>query len=130
MPGFLMTDPAQTMALVVEDEWLLRLEIVDELRQLGWSTLEAASGEEALRLLDEGNRVDLLITDIRLTGGTDGWQVAEAFRRTQSQLPVIYVSANPLVETRRVEGGVFFSKPCDMALLLAACKRLCAPASS
>ena len=114
------------MALVVEDEWLLRLEIVDELRQLGWSTLEAASGEEALRLLDEGTHVDLLITDIRLAGGADGWQVAETFRAVQPQLAVIYVSANPLVEERRVDGGVFFSKPCDMSVLLSACRTLAA----
>lgn len=114
--------------LVVEDEWLLRLELVEELRLAGWTVLEAATGEEALRLLAErserGAALDFLVTDIRLPGAIDGWQIAETARQTYAGLPVVYVSANPIIEQRRVPDSVFLGKPVDVETLIATCRRL------
>ena len=60
----------QLTGLVVEDEWLLRLELAEELTSAGWRVLEAGSGEDALQLLaglqDQGEKIDFLVTDIRL----------------------------------------------------------------
>ena len=114
--------------LVVEDEWLLRLELAEELASAGWLVREAGSGEEALRRLEqiqaEGVALDFMVTDIRLGGTVDGWDVAEACRAIWPEIPVIYVSANPIVERRRVEGSVFLSKPVEVDQLLSACRRL------
>ena len=114
--------------LVVEDEGLLRLELAEELTAAGWRVREAGTGEEALRLLAqlqaEDDKVDFLVTDIRLGGPVDGWQVAEACRKTWPGLPVIYVSANPIVDTRKVAGSMFLSKPVDIESLIAHCRRL------
>jgi CheY-like chemotaxis protein len=114
--------------LVVEDEWLLRLELAEELTSAGWQVREAGTGEEALRLLQQiqasGERIDFLVTDIRLGGPVDGWDVAEACRNIWPELPVIYVSANPIVEKRRVGDSVFLSKPVEVDHLLSACRRL------
>ncbi len=114
--------------LVVEDEWLLRLELAEELAAAGWQVREAGTGEDALKLLEqiqaEGGAIDFLVTDIRLGGPVDGWDVAEACRHVWPGLPVIYVSANPIVEKRRVEGSAFLSKPVEMEHLLSTCRRL------
>ena len=114
--------------LVVEDEWLLRLELAEELATAGWQVREAGSGEEALQLMDqiksEGGPIDFLITDIRLGGPANGWDVAEACRKIWPGIPVIYVSATPVVEKRRVEGSAFLSKPVEVEHLIAACRRL------
>ena len=115
--------------LVVEDEWLLRLELAEELTAAGWTILEAVSGEDALAILTErggaeGGKIDFLVTDIRLGGAVDGWQVAQQAREAFPDLPVIYVSANPIQETRRVPGSVFMGKPCDVAQLLKTCEQL------
>jgi CheY-like chemotaxis protein len=114
--------------LVVEDEWLLRLELAEELAIEGWQIREAGTGEEALKLLDqiktEGGHVDFLVTDIRLGGPANGWDVAEACRKIWPGIPVIYVSANPIVEKRRVEGSAFLSKPVEVEHLITACRRL------
>lgn len=115
---------AQFTGLVVEDEWLLRMELVDELQAAGWKTLEAATGDEALALLARGERMDFLVTDIRLPGAADGWTVAERFRSLYPQGAVVYVSANPDLPSRRVAHGAFIGKPCDMRALLAVCDRL------
>lgn len=114
--------------LVVEDEWLLRMELVDELQAAGWKTLEAATGEEALAILEREPRIDFLITDIRLPGTADGWDVADRFRAAHPQNPVIYVSANPNLAERRAQGSVFLGKPVEMRAVLATCDALVLPA--
>lgn len=119
-----MRERAGFTGLAVEDEWLLRLELVEELGRAGWQVLEAATGEEALTQLESAPRLDFLVTDIRLPGAVDGWAVAEAARRGNSQLPVIYVSANPINEARRMANSLFLGKPVDIRLLLEACDRL------
>jgi CheY-like chemotaxis protein len=80
---------------VVEDDWVIREDIVTNLRQEGWAILEAATGIGALQALHETDKVDLLITDIGLADALTGWDVAEAFRTSHSEVPVIYASGNP-----------------------------------
>jgi CheY-like chemotaxis protein len=119
--------------LVVEDEGLLRLELAEELTSAGWLVREAGTGEEAFRLLSQlharGEKIDFLVTDIRLGGVVDGWQVAETCRTAWPGLPVIYVSANPIVENRKVADSVFLSKPVDIDSLVAICRKLIADRS-
>lgn len=122
--------PAPLTGMVVEDEGLLRLELAEELAAAGWRIREAASGEEAMRLLarlkEQKERIDFLVTDIRLGGKVDGWDVAEACAGTWPGLPVIYVSANPIAEHRKVPGSIFLSKPVDIASLVTLCRKLLA----
>jgi CheY-like chemotaxis protein len=121
---------SQRIGLVVEDEGLLRLELADELTAAGWLVREAASGEEALRVLSgvqaRGEALDFLVTDIRLGGAVDGWQLAEACRELWPGLPVIYVSANPIAEHRKVAGSSFLSKPVEIENLISVCRKLVA----
>src|ERR1700743_3451721 len=106
-----MAEQRDFTGLVVEDEWLLRLELAEELTAAGWQILEAASGEEALEKLDQAPRIDFLVTDIRLPGPLEGGAVADAVRQIYPQAPVIYVSANPIHTERQVVGSVFLGKP-------------------
>jgi CheY-like chemotaxis protein len=110
--------------LVVEDEWLLREEIVNELKAGGWEVLEASTGEDALGFLESKRRIEVLVTDIQLAGSLNGWDVAEAFRAAQPSLPVIYASGNLADRSRAVGGSLFFSKPCRVAEILGACRKL------
>ena len=88
--------------LVVEDDWLIREDIVADLQQEGWAVVEAATGAGALQALREAETVDLLITDIGLADALTGWDVAEAFRTSHPEAPVIYASGNPANDHRRV----------------------------
>jgi CheY-like chemotaxis protein len=114
------------VVLVVEDEWLLRQHLAEEFGAVGWTVLEAGSGEGAVDILRSGAQIDILVTDIRLGNGITGWDVADAFRGEHPKLPVVYVSANPSSDPRRVEGSVFLNKPCVIETLLATCRNLCA----
>jgi CheY-like chemotaxis protein len=63
--------------------------IVEALRVEGVHVIHAADGEQALGWC--GRRaVDVLVTDIRLPGEIDGWEIAERCRKHHPDLPVIY----------------------------------------
>jgi len=109
------------VVLVVEDEWLVREEIVCQLRDAGWEVLEASTGEGAVGLLERQQRIDVLMTDIQLAGDLSGWDVAEAFRAAQPEMPVIYASGNTVDRSRAVANSVFFNKPYKSAEILEAC---------
>ncbi|WFU57653.1 response regulator [Bradyrhizobium pachyrhizi] len=75
--------------LLVEDAPLIRKFVVEALRDAGYHVIHAITGEEAL---DRCKRhvADALITDVRLPGTIDGWQIAECCRESDPELPVIY----------------------------------------
>jgi CheY-like chemotaxis protein len=66
--------------LIVDDEEIVRMLMVDVLREAGYRTLEAEAGAAGLKVLQSQVRVDLLITDVGLPGGVNGRQVADAAR--------------------------------------------------
>ena len=112
------------VALVVEDDWFVREDVASQFRQEGWVVLEASSGAKALELLREGQSIDVLVTDIRLADTITGWDVAEAVRIIQPEVPVIYASGGPDNEDRRVLDSVSLSKPMTAHDLLLACSKL------
>jgi PAS domain S-box-containing protein len=84
-------------ALLVDDEELVRLSTADMLSELGYVVVEASSAEEALRLLDEGCRPDVLVTD-HLMPGMSGTELAQLVRRALPGVPVLVVSGYAEVE--------------------------------
>ena len=112
------------MILIVEDEWLLREELAEDLRQEGWEVLEASSGEKALTYMGSGRHIDLLITDVRLSGPLSGWDVAQTYRNAEWELPVIYTTANARDVSRMVPGSFFLGKPIQISALLDTCRSL------
>jgi CheY-like chemotaxis protein len=105
--------------LVVEDDWLVREDIVLSLQQEGWIVLESATGAAALKALRQAGIVDLLITLLVSPTPSPGWDVADAFRTSRPISPVIYASGNPNDDARKVAGSVFLSKPVVISSLLA-----------
>ncbi len=76
--------------LSVEDDMLVAMGTTGMLEDLGHQVTEAASAEQALRLLEKGLRVDILITDQGMAG-LSGIQLAEAAQRLGS-IPVLLVT--------------------------------------
>jgi len=113
------------VALVVEDEWLVRMEMAEALGEAGWMVLEAGNGEAALLMLKADPPVDLVVTDIRLPGALSGWDVADAFRAANARIGVIYCSGNTCDPLRQLVDSVFLSKPCRIDLLLETGLKLC-----
>jgi DNA-binding NtrC family response regulator len=96
--------------LVVEDDSLVRELVVEALREEGHDVIHAAKGEQALACCRR-HITDVLVTDIRLPGGVDGWQIAERCREHDPELQVIYATGFSPVEARPVPGSLTLHKP-------------------
>lgn len=112
------------IALIVEDEVFLRWELADCLQGAGWIVVEAASMDQALKISRQGPFIDVLITDIYLNGSGSGWDIAEIFRASSNNIPVVYTSGNSADRTRAVSNSVFFNKPYRSEEVLQACQQL------
>lgn len=90
--------PAATAAegrhtvMVVDDEPTIRMLVVEILEEMGHTVLEAGDGAGALRLLNTGAHVDLLVTDVGLPGQMNGRQVADAALALLPQLKVLFIT--------------------------------------
>ena len=111
------------VVLVVEDDVLIRIDVAGAFEASGWAVLEAGSGHAALELCGSDTQVDALITDINLSDGATGWDVAWAFWRRDA-IPVIYMSANSDLPQRRVPQSRFVAKPCLSSALIEQCVHL------
>jgi CheY-like chemotaxis protein len=80
------------LILVVEDNADVRRTAVSQLRDLGYRTLEAASGKEALAQLDGAPHIAVVFTDIVMPGGMTGWELGTAIKALRPDLPILYTS--------------------------------------
>jgi DNA-binding NtrC family response regulator len=102
--------------LIIEDEQRMRrlLELV--LKQEGYELLLADSGEEGIRLLNNGGRIDLIVTDLQL-GHSSGLDVLEAAKRALPGVPVLIITGfgtvKSAVEAMQKGAYDYISKPVD-----------------
>ena len=81
--------------LVVEDNADVRRTVERQLTGLGYRVLAAGHGPAALALLETGQRVDLLFTDVVMPEGMNGFELATAARRLRPGLKVLLTSGFP-----------------------------------
>ena len=89
-------DEQQTSSiiLVVEDEVLVRMMIADELRNAGYTVLEASNADEALEVLRHTSEVALVFTDLRMPGSMDGMKFAGFVRSEYPVLKIVLTSGD------------------------------------
>jgi PAS domain S-box-containing protein len=101
--------------LVVEDDKLVRDYVLTQLHALGYLTLNAANGAEALAIVDASQAFDLLFTDVILTGKMNGRQLANVIGKRQPGLKVLFTSGyteNAIIRHGRLDSGVLLlAKP-------------------
>jgi two-component system OmpR family response regulator len=82
--------PNPQTILIVDDEPHIREVVVFALAKAGYSTLEAADGEQALALVEQGTP-DLVVLDIMLPD-IEGTEICRRIRTT-SQIPILFLSS-------------------------------------
>lgn len=110
-----MTDLGKTV-LIVEDDREVREVALAVLQAAGYRVLEAASGDDAHRLLlaHPDLPIDILFTDIVMPGRLDGVDLAVIARSLRPEIQVLFASGFPsLVRTNRGLdiGGPLLRKP-------------------
>lgn len=108
--------------LVVEDEFLIRLTLVEALTDEGFDVVEAETGDEALPVLEADGSIGILLTDIQLPGSLDGNALAARARVRRPNLPVLFMTGRP-DPTREANGSprdYYISKPYTLSEICAA----------
>ena len=90
-----MSEDAQDVVLVVEDEPAIRMILRDYLAGEGYHVLVAEDGEQAFAILASKPHLDLMVTDFRLPGGISGVEIAEPAVKLRPDLKVIFISGYP-----------------------------------
>jgi DNA-binding NtrC family response regulator len=83
--------------IVEDDEDQLKL-LKTVLQSDGWTVSAAPSGETAIALLDRGDEVDVVLTDLFMPG-VDGRAVLEAVRQRRPEVPVLVMTAHASIDS-------------------------------
>lgn len=113
----------QPVALLVEDDALLVLQIEDEFADAGFEIYSALHGSAAIAELDsDPKQFFCLVTDIRLGTPIDGWAVARHARMKNPEIVVVYITGDSsgAWETEGVPDSILLNKPFPTGTLSAA----------
>ena len=111
----------QKRILLVEDDILSRRNTAIYLRRAQLEVDEAASGEEAIRLITSIDRYDVVISDLRMPGSTDGIDVISWQQRVSPGTSCILVTAfgsDQLQKQALDLNAVYLEKPISLPNLL------------
>ena len=81
--------------LVTDDNYDVRITTCLMLEKLGWQVLEAADGAEALEILDNRSGIDILLSDVVMPGGRNGYDLARELSQRKNAPRVLLVSGYP-----------------------------------
>ncbi|EJL95883.1 putative protein with fused histidine kinase and response regulator receiver domain [Pseudomonas sp. GM102] len=115
--------------LIVEDDPAVRVLVSAVLSELGYAFVEACDADSAVPILDSGQRIDLLISDVGLPG-MNGRQLAEIGRQYRPDLKVLFITG--YAEHAAVRGGFLdpgmqmITKPFTFDLLTAKVREMIA----
>jgi DNA-binding response OmpR family regulator len=117
----------QLFILVVEDDPPIQVVVEDALTDGGFEPAIAPSGEEAVTLLKGlRGKYRALVTDIKLLGRIDGWEVAKQAREIDPAFPILYITGVHADRwpSRGVPNSVLLTKPFAPAQLVTAVSQL------
>jgi CheY-like chemotaxis protein len=109
--------------LVVDDDPLVATSTVDMLEDLGHTVIGVNSGAQALQIINDGKRLDLLMTDQAMPGMT-GVQLAEIVHQVRPDLPVLLTTGYTDLPAGKLVNLPRLSKPYQQAQLQAEIERL------
>ncbi|WP_198368370.1 response regulator [Roseomonas sp. KE0001] len=120
--------------LLVEDEPLVRTLAREVLEEEGFMVLEAETGDEAIRILNGLDRIDIVVTDVRMPGHHDGVDVARHARTRFPEVPVIVATGFAANITNRLQQldpqAVLMPKPYSLERMAALARALSSGAAS
>jgi two-component system cell cycle sensor histidine kinase/response regulator CckA len=111
--------------LLVEDEPMVRSVAERALTRHGYTVITADNGEEALEIVDKGEPIDLLISDVVMPG-MDGPTMVREVRKSRPDLKILFMSGYAEEQLRKsidIENVNFLAKPFSVTELAEAARR-------
>jgi CheY-like chemotaxis protein len=80
--------------LLVEDEPLIRAPVAEDLRDRGFTVIEASNSDEALAYFEASSSLDLVVTDTQMPGAMNGLEFARLVAEREPLMPIIIASGH------------------------------------
>ena len=80
------------VVLIVEDEFLIRMNAVEMVSAAGFDVVEAENSEEAILILERRIDITVVFTDINMPGSMDGLNLAAAVRGRWPPIKIVATS--------------------------------------
>jgi CheY-like chemotaxis protein len=107
-----LVESRRPVVLIVEDEFLLRMDAVNMIAAAGFEVVEAGNADEAIEILESRRDITVVFTDIQMPGSMDGLKLARAVRGRWPPIKIVATSGQLDVrEADLPEGGRFLAKP-------------------
>ena len=104
--------PKRPVVLIVEDEFLLRMNAVEMINAAGFEVVEAGDADHAIEILEARRDITVVFTDIQMPGSMDGLKLARAVRGRWPPIKIVATSGLVDVGEKDLpEGGRFLPKP-------------------
>jgi CheY-like chemotaxis protein len=118
------------VVLLVEDEYLLRMNAADMIVDAGFEVVEAGNADEAIAILEARPEIHVVFTDIQMPGSMDGLKLTRFVRGRWPPIKIIATSATHVfLQGDLPEGSVFLSKPYTFAKIASTLRELTASGS-
>jgi two-component system, response regulator PdtaR len=104
--------PRPPVVLVVEDDFLLRMDAVDIVRNAGFEAIEAANADQAIAIIEADPDIHIVFTDVQMPGTMDGLRLARFIRDRWPPIKIVATSGRLRVaEEDLPKGSIFVPKP-------------------
>jgi CheY-like chemotaxis protein len=111
--------------LIVEDEFLLRLDSAETIESAGFEVIQAANADEAIAILIGRPDIHVVFTDIQMPGSMDGLKLARFVRDRWPPIKIVATSGRVMVSDDDLPAGsVFLPKPYRGAQVVATLREL------
>lgn len=104
--------PRPPIVLVVEDDFLLRMDAVDIVKNAGFEAIEAANADQAIAIIEADPEIHIVFTDVQMPGTMDGLRLARFIRDRWPPIKIVATSGRLRVaEEDLPKGSIFVPKP-------------------
>ena len=113
------------VVLIVEDEFLIRMDAVDMVRAAGFDVVEAENADEAILILESRFDITVIFTDVHMPGSMDGLKLAAAVRDRWPPIKIVATSGLANVGKDDLPSGSWFlPKPYSTSQVVGALREL------
>ena len=113
------------VVLIVEDEFLLRMNAAEMIGDAGFEVVEAANADEAIAILEARPDIHVVFTDIQMPGSMNGLKLARFVRARWPPIKIVATSGFVSVGKDDLpEGSHFLAKPYHPAQIVATLREL------
>lgn len=120
-----IADTTRPTVLVVEDDFLLRMDAVAIVGNAGFRAVEAANADQAIAIIEADPNIHVVFTDVQMPGSMDGLRLARFIKHRWPPIKIVATSGRVRVSKSDLpEGSVFVPKPYSPELIISALREL------